>query len=112
MKCDRVADPTPMTSEDPYEETPFVDSQYLTPRSLTSYEAQSSRASTSVNRGDLEEQPLPPSAISAAVDYTPGEAVYGRFVTLSPTPPPSGKSSDTLESQYGGLLTSGNQRAS
>ncbi|VDK31952.1 unnamed protein product [Taenia asiatica] len=89
VECDREADSTPIPSEDPYEETPFVDSQYLTPRPLASSEAQSSLTSTSVNRRNPEEQPLPRTSITAAVDYTPSGAVYDTTEdTITQTYPP------------------------
>ncbi|KAL5110517.1 hypothetical protein TcWFU_006296 [Taenia crassiceps] len=89
MKRDREADPTPVLSEDPYEETPFVDSQYLTPRALVSSGAQSSLTSTSVNRRNPEEQPLPRASITAAVDYTPGGTTYDTTDdTITQTYPP------------------------
>ncbi|KAL5966758.1 hypothetical protein TSMEX_005496 [Taenia solium] len=89
VECDRGAVSTPIPSEDPYEETPFVDSQYLTPRPLASSEAQSSLTSTSVNRRNPEEQPLPRTSITAAVDYTPSGAVYDTTEdTITQTYPP------------------------
>ncbi|VDM30253.1 unnamed protein product [Hydatigera taeniaeformis] len=75
-RCLRETDSTSTPSEDPYEETPFVDSQYLTPRSLASNETQSLHASTSKGRRNPEEEPLPRTSITAAVDYTPSEAAY------------------------------------
>ncbi|KAM7537927.1 hypothetical protein Aperf_G00000059707 [Anoplocephala perfoliata] len=78
---ERGGDLTPVPSEDPYEETPFVDSQYLTPRN----------SSAGVNRRDLQEQPLAPSSITPAVEYIPGETnndtTEGTTTTTQTYPP-------------------------
>ncbi|VUZ53835.1 unnamed protein product [Hymenolepis diminuta] len=67
---EREGDLTPIPSEDPYEKTPFVESQYLTPRDLNS------SSSTGVNRQNFEEQPLNASSLTAAVEYIPSETNY------------------------------------
>ncbi|VDD78505.1 unnamed protein product, partial [Mesocestoides corti] len=64
-----------LPSEDPYEETPRFDSQYLTPRTAASYEQARSPTSTRMNRKQTHEVPLSPSTLRAAVDYEPGESV-------------------------------------